>query len=54
MKDSIKAKSEKFNAEAGSDLNDPESTQMKDSSKNKESDNDALHAIAEYINKSNC
>ncbi len=52
MKDSIKAKAEKTNAEVGYGPNNPEPIQLK-KAKN-DSANDALQAIGEHINKSDC
>ena len=54
MKDSIEAKAEKANAEIGYGPNNPEPIQIKEASEKKDSAHDALEAISEYINSSDC
>jgi hypothetical protein len=54
MKDSSEAKAQKANAEVGYGPNNPEPIQIKVSSEKKDSNHDALEAVSEYINKSDC
>lgn len=54
MKDSIKTEAEKTNNKVECDPNNPEPAHMKDSGEKNDSDNDAVEAISEYINKSKC
>jgi hypothetical protein len=54
MKGSIKTEAEKTNNKVECDPSNFEPAQMKDSSEKKDSDNDAVEAISEYINKSKC
>lgn len=52
MEHSTKLKAEKTNNQCGP--NNPKQAQMKNSSKKTDSDNEALEAIAGYINKNEC
>jgi hypothetical protein len=54
MKDSIESKAEKVNVKVGYGPNNPEPIQIKESSEKKDSNHDALEAISEYINRSDC
>lgn len=54
MKDSIKTDAKKANGKVGYNPNTHEKAQMNNSSKKKDSDNEALEAISGYINKSDC
>lgn len=54
MEDSIEDKAKKANAEVGYGPSNPEPIQFKESSEKKDSDHDALEAVSEYINKSDC
>ncbi len=53
MKDSIKSKAEKANAEIGYGPNNPEPIQVKEAAEKIILDDDTLHAASEYINNTN-